>query len=163
MASLLGIGPLTRSLFVLAAGLLFVAVAGLVAGSAAFAHPPKKDQPARPQQNTFSRPPAKSPPGSFRLRTSPGPTAGALPAPRLGQIPSVAGGIPRLDASGFAPNAPVFSGLQPELPVAAPLPHRGRERDRGRGQGMGHGDKGSHESCVEKDSGVTVWRGSCGG
>lgn len=110
-------------------------------------------------------------------------------APPLGQIPSIAGGISPMNAAGFAPNAPIFEGLQPELPEAGPLPvGPGVGLGVGRGSGFGQCDEGDSEDrngqpcdddddndgtvktgsfapvgCKENDSGVTVWRGSCKG
>ncbi len=152
MASHAGISAARRLLALAAAGWLLA----VVAGPAALAHPPKRDQQASPAQNTMSFPISRAP--AMRTKRAPDAGLGHLPPtrPRLGQIPSVAGGIPRLGAAGFAPNAPVFSALQPALPVVAPWPRR----DRGRGHGRDHDDP--HASCAEDDSGVTVWRGNCG-
>lgn len=161
MASFFGIrNGAGRLLALAAAGWLLAVVAGLVAGPAALAHPQKRDEQVNLAQNTMSFPISRVP----AMRTRRAPDAGSAPlpppTPRLGQIPSVAGGIPRLSVAGFAPNAPVFSALQPVLPVVAPWPRR----DRGRGQGKDHGKDHDdpHASCVENDSGVTVWRGNCG-
>ncbi len=168
-ASLLGIrNGAGRLLTLAAAGWLLAVVAGLVAGPAALAHPQKRDEQAAPAPNTMSFPiarPITRPTGrASAMRTRRAPDAGSTPlpppTPRLGQIPSVAGGIPRLNAAGFAPNAPVFSALQPVLPVVAPWPRRDRGRGQGRDHGKDHDDP--HASCVENDSGVTVWRGNCG-
>ena len=160
MASHAGISAARRLLALAAAGWLLAVVAGLAAGPAALAHPPKRDEQAGPVQNTMSFPVKRSP--AMRTKRAPDAGLGPLPPPRprLGQIPSVAGGIPRLGAAGFAPNAPVFSALQPALPVVAPWPRRDRGRGQGRDHGRDHDDPPA--SCTDDDSGVTVWRGNCG-
>ncbi|MCH8863493.1 MAG: hypothetical protein IID51_13445 [Proteobacteria bacterium] len=140
MASHAGIRAARRLLALAVAGWFLAVAAGFAAGTAALAHPPKQDEQASRAQNTMSFPISRTP--AMRTRRAPDAGLGPLPPPRprLGQIPSVAGGISRLDAAGFAPNAPVFQALQPALPVVAPWPHRDRGRGHGRGPGRGQGN-----------------------
>lgn len=164
------------SLFGICAGRsILVATAALLLTGPALAQSTRPaDKPAQKQQqshrhnaqaaakttNGFSRPTGRV--TNRATRRAPDAGTALAPLPKLGQIPSIGGGISQLNAAGFAPGAPIFEGLQPELPEAGPLAHRrGRHWDYGQGEVWGWDDDAHADDCAEDDGGVTVWRGTC--
>lgn len=185
MASLFGISARPaglRGLAVLLLGAALLLGAPVLADPAAGAsRPAGKSVAGKARAKPAAHPLTPRNPG-VRTRRSPDAGSNAAAgdgAPRLGQLPSIAGGIPGLSASGFAPGVPVFAGLQPELPEPGPLAGPGDGLGAGRGSGIGLGDGGNGGDddegadrggqgfrvpagpCVKTDSGVIVWRGSC--